>query len=54
VSYFEPDVLEVKLRGLGFARVEFLSPEEAEVRYFRQHPEDLPVPKQTNILCAVL
>ena len=54
VSYFEPDELEVKLRGLGFSKAEFLSPVEAEERYFRQHPGDLPVPKQTNILYAVL
>jgi methyltransferase (TIGR00027 family) len=54
VSYFEPDALEAKLRGAGFSKVEFLSPTEAEARYFRQHPGDLPVPKRTNILCAVL
>lgn len=53
VSYFEPDALEAKLRGGGFSRVEFLSPAEAEARYFRQRPADLPVPKRTNILCAV-
>jgi len=54
VSYFEPDALEAKLRGAGFSKVEFLSPAEAEARYFRQRPADLPVPKRTNVLCAVL
>jgi methyltransferase (TIGR00027 family) len=54
VSYFEPDVLEAKLRGAGFSKVEFLSPAEAEARYFRQRPADLPVPKRTNVLSAVL
>ncbi|MEN6475655.1 MAG: class I SAM-dependent methyltransferase [Syntrophaceae bacterium] len=54
VSYFEPDALEIKLRGIGFSKLEFLSPAEAEERYFRQRPRELPGPKQTNILCAVL
>ncbi len=54
VSYFEPDAIEAKLRDAGFSNVEFLSPAEAEVRYFRQRPKDLPVPKRTNLVCAVL
>jgi methyltransferase (TIGR00027 family) len=53
VSCFEPDALEAKLRGAGFSKVEFLTPAEAEARYFRQRPKDLPVPKQINILCSV-
>jgi O-methyltransferase involved in polyketide biosynthesis len=53
MSYFEPDELAVKLRGIGFSKVESLSPAEAEARYFRQRPKDLPVPKQINIICAV-
>jgi methyltransferase (TIGR00027 family) len=53
LSYFKPDALETKLHRAGFSKVEFLSPAEAEVRYFRQRPKDLPVPKQINILCAV-
>ena len=53
VSCFEHDVLEAKLCGNGFSKVEFLTPAEAETRYFRQRPKDLPVPKQINILCAV-
>jgi methyltransferase (TIGR00027 family) len=54
MSAFTPEVLEANLRDLGFARVGFLTPAEAEARYFRQHPDDLPVPKRTNILYAVL
>jgi methyltransferase (TIGR00027 family) len=54
VSYFEPEALAAKLRGAGFANVAFLSPIEAEARYFRQRPADLPVPKRTNIVCAGL
>ena len=54
VSYFEPDTLEAKMRVAGFSKVAFLSSAEAEARYFRQRPGDLPVPKQTYILHAVL
>jgi len=54
VSYIEPDALEAKLIGAGFSKVEFLSPAEAEARYFRQRPGDLQVPKRTNILCGVV
>jgi O-methyltransferase involved in polyketide biosynthesis len=52
VSCFEPDALEAKLRSVGFSTVEFLSPAEAEARYFLQRPKDLPVPKKINILCG--
>ena len=52
VSYFTPAALEAKLRGAGFGRVEFLAPEEAEARYFRPRPPDLPVPRRTSILSA--
>jgi len=54
LSCFEPDALAAKLRGIGFSELAFLSPAEADERYFRQHPGELPVPKQTNILWAVL
>jgi methyltransferase (TIGR00027 family) len=54
VSYFEPDTLEAKLRSTGFPKVEFLPSAEAEALYFRQRPGNLPVPKRTNILYAVL
>jgi methyltransferase (TIGR00027 family) len=53
VSYFTADALEAKLRGAGFSRVEFLSPAEAEARYFRDRSHDLSVPRRTNIVCAV-
>ena len=54
LSFFAPSDLEAKLRGFGFSQVKFLSPAEAEDLYFREHPEDFPVPKRTNILSAVL
>ena len=52
VSYFEPDAIEAKLRSAGFAAVELLSREEAEARYFRTRPNDLPVPRRIGIACA--
>ncbi len=52
-SYFESGALEAKLRSAGFSKVEFLSPAEAEARYFRQRPRDLPLPKRSSIVCAV-
>ncbi len=54
VSYFEPDDIEAKLLSAGFSTVEFLSPEIAEARYFQQRPQDLPVPRRTNIVCAIV
>jgi methyltransferase (TIGR00027 family) len=54
VSYFTADALEAKLRGVGFSNVEFLSPAEAEARYFRDRPHDLPVPTRTHIVWAGL
>jgi len=53
VSYFTPDALKAKLRGAGFSTVEFLSAAEVEARYFRDRPNDLPVPMRPNIVCAV-
>jgi methyltransferase (TIGR00027 family) len=53
LSYFEPDALEAKLRAAGYSTVEFLAPADAEARYFRARARDLPVPEQTNIVCAV-
>jgi methyltransferase (TIGR00027 family) len=52
ISYLEPDEIEKKLRGAGFSKVEFLTASEAEARYFRDRPQDLPIPKRTGIVCA--
>lgn len=54
VSYFEPETMASKLRGAGFSTVEFLSPAEASERYFKNRPEDLPLPTQSNIARAVV
>jgi len=52
VSKFTAEAVEAKLRGTGFCNVEFLSPAEAEARYFRDRPQDLPIPARTNIVCG--
>jgi O-methyltransferase involved in polyketide biosynthesis len=54
VTYFEPEALERKLRRAGFSSVEFLSPRDAEERYFRDRPQDLPILKRTNLVCAII
>jgi len=52
LSYFTPDSIGAKLRGFGFSLVEFLTPSEAEAKYFRDNENSLPVPRRTNILSA--
>lgn len=54
LSYFDAGTLVEKLRAFGFSEVEPLTPAEAEERYFRPHPGDLPVPRRTHIISAVL
>jgi len=53
VSYFEPEEIETKLLNAGFTVVEFLSPEDANLRYYKGRPRDLPVPNKTGIVCAL-
>ncbi len=52
VSFFTPEAIEEKLLHAGFTKVEFLSPADADARYFKQR-EDLPAPRNTTIACAV-
>lgn len=54
VSHFTPETLEAKLRNFGFSKVVFLTPDEADARYYSQYPSELPVPKHTTIVAAVL
>jgi methyltransferase (TIGR00027 family) len=53
LTAFEPEALGARLRAAGFGDVAFLSAEDAEGRYFRQRPADLPPPQRTNLVCAV-
>ena len=52
VGFFTPAAMEIKLRRAGFSGIDFLSPKEAEIRYFSQRPLDLPVPTRTAIVAA--
>lgn len=54
VSFFTPAAMEIKLRRAGFSGIDFLPPKEAEIRYFSQRPLDLPVPKRTAIVAALV
>jgi hypothetical protein len=53
VTYFEPAELAAELAGAGFSTVEFLSPAAAQEWYFEPRPQDLPVPRHTNLVSAV-
>jgi len=54
VTHFEPDALRAKLASLGFRTVEFLTPAEASMRYFRDRSDDLPPPRRTSIVSATV
>ena len=53
-SAFTPDSIEAQLRAAGFSKIEHLSHEEAQARYFSQRPADLRAPRLTNMLSAML
>lgn len=52
ISFFTPEEIEAKLRHAGFCDIDFITPGRAESLYFAPSRNDLPVPKQTSILCA--
>jgi len=54
ISYFEPEAVEELLLSSGFTTVEFLLPDIAAARYFRDRPRDLPLPKRKNIVSAIV
>jgi methyltransferase (TIGR00027 family) len=54
ISYFGPEVLEVKLHQSGFSKVEFLSSAEARELYFKNRPDDLGVPPRIGLVSAVV
>jgi O-methyltransferase involved in polyketide biosynthesis len=51
VSFFTPEAIEEKLLNAGFTEVQFLSPVEADTRYFKQR-KDIPTPRNTTIVSA--
>ena len=52
VSFFTPEAIKEKLLWAGFTTVEFLSPAEADARYFKQR-KDIPTPQSTAIVYAI-
>jgi methyltransferase (TIGR00027 family) len=54
VSFYSPEAMVTKLSGAGFSRIELLTPAESAARYFNDRPQDLPVPKRTAIVSAVV
>lgn len=54
ISFFTPDVIENKLRNIGFKNIAILSNEEAGKRYFSNRPQDLYIPKRSAIAYAVI
>jgi len=53
-THLDPETLAGKLKGLGFERLELLSPEESEERYFRGRSDSLRAPKHARIARAVV
>ncbi len=53
ITFFETQQLVDRLHGIGFARVDLLTPEETEARYFRGRTDQLPVPRRISIAAAV-
>ena len=51
---FSIERLSEKLSRMGFRTVYFLTPEEAYRRYFDGRPDDLPPPRRTTIVRAVV
>lgn len=53
-SYHDPDVLRRELSEIGFSQVSFLSPQEAEARYYRDRRDGLPSPRRISIARAMV
>lgn len=53
LTYFEPDALERKLRGMGFTAIKFLTPPAAGALYFSDRSDELPIPVRTTIASAM-
>jgi methyltransferase (TIGR00027 family) len=52
LSFFEPAELQSRLREMGFTRVEHLSPNEANARYFAGRSDGLRVPAIHHVMLA--
>jgi len=54
LTYFSVEALQRKLERHGFSRIEFLTPADAESRYFAGRSDGLLAPKRTTIVSAVV
>ena len=54
ISYFTTESLERRLDAIGFSRIDFLTPAEADARYFAGRADRLPAPRRTTIVCAIV
>ena len=54
LTYFEPEEIERKLLGAGFSGVQLVTPEIAERRYFAGRADNLPLPRKTSLLSALV
>jgi len=53
ITYFQPDEIERRLRGIGFSDVFLFTPEMASERYFAGRADALPAPRKTSLVCAM-
>ncbi len=49
LSYFEPAALEALLRRTGFSAVDFLTPAQAQARYYTGRTDGLMAPERISI-----
>jgi O-methyltransferase involved in polyketide biosynthesis len=54
ITYYQPDEIERKLRGIGCSDVLLFMPEMASERYFAGRADALPPPRKTNLLSAMV
>jgi methyltransferase (TIGR00027 family) len=54
ITYYQPDEIERKLRGIAFSDVLLFTPEMASERYFAGRADALPPPRKTSLLSAIV
>lgn len=54
LSHFTPREMTAMLREAGFSRIEHLTPEEADQRYFRERTDGLKAPEIQRLLSAIV
>jgi methyltransferase (TIGR00027 family) len=54
LTYFKPGELDAQLKTCGFSRIDWLTPEEATQRYWRNSTTTLPPPQNCSLVRAVV